>query len=784
MRVLTRPFLAVVGGIALVGGLLGVPAAGAATTYTVTSPACSGPGSLQAAIAAANANAGADIIDVQVDVTGLYVDTCAGVSVPGNIFAGRITESVTIDGNGHSFTSTPIWINSGGTVNPNGSCPSRVTGMFLGSEPAGAFEVGTSNTDNSAISVSIENLVVQGLNSLVLAHDNAQVSLDGVQAHGLTDLYCSRPAIESQTGASLTITNSSFDLGINWDSAIEGVGASLIEGGPGALTVLSSTFTTNTYPGAIGWDVSGGKTANIVSSQLVSSGGILILGDGTANIVNSIVNMGSLDSRASTDRIAAAVGATVNVKASTVKVPGPRCDRSAIIGACTATPAGFLTADSATLNLLQSAVGTGILDETAATSVIAGSHGGTFTADAQTWVQPVAMQSAIALKALFGQPALLTDPPGLPTLTDPGFFDYPATVTPLIGSPGALLDIITDSTCTSGTDTNKLVSPIDASCITLDALGNPRWDAGNSRRNIGAVQLTLAPALTLVGTGSGFVDLSWSRPNDPSDVTPVNGYTATCTPSGAGAPVSASFSGATSLNGRVNGLTNGTTYGCVVVATNTGGDGPSSNTVTGTPFGTPGTPAPSATPGSGQVQVFWTSPSSGGHAGSPVYTLLYRPTGSSAWLAGPAGVLGRTTLIPGLTNGTGYEFAVFAQWPDGATSQTGTTSATPTGTLPLRHSARPTSAHPSRWKAATLVNSSSTSFKGKVRRTVRCTPAGVATAGDIRYCTYRVGTGGSVIVTPTGRGPVRIVITLRAVPKAGVQGWKPSATWTRTWTSR
>ena len=778
-------FIPAVTGALLVAAMLTAPAAQAFPTYTVTSASCSGTGSLQAAIAAANAHSGADSIDIQVDINDLYVGNCSGTSVPGNIWAMQITDSVTIIGNGHTLSGIPTWVASDGTLNPNGSCPTKVSGTVLLDTTAAAFEVGVTNADNSAINVTISDLTVAGANSLLLINDNASVTLDNVHAQGLTDPFCVRSSIESQTGANLTITNSSFDRGINWDSAINGIGASLILGGPGNLTVASTTFTTNNYPGAITWTVSGGKTANIVSSQLSESGGVYMVGAGTANLVNSIVNMGVLGSRTVIDRVVADTGAVLNVKATTIKASGPKCNTDPILGGCSVTPNGFIVAtDGAALNLVQSAVGVGITDDTVASAVIAGTDGGTLTADTQTWVLPVAQQNAAALQTIFGQPSLLTTPPGLPTVSDPGFFDYPATVTPMIGSPGALLDIIDNATCTSGTDANKLINPIDSSCITMDALGNSRWDTGNNRRNIGAVQLTLAPHLTFVGVGSGYLDLSWSRPSDPSNIVAVTGYSVVCTPQPSGTPITVAFAGATTLSGRITGVANGVTYDCTVAATSTDGTGPTSNTVTATPLGSVGKPIPTAKPGSLQVSLSWTASSAAGHSGSPTYTVLYRPRGTTTWIPGPSGIIGRTTVIPGLTNGTTYQLGVFATWPDGTVSRLGMTVATPVGTLPLTVSALSTGAHPKRGHASTLVKSSSTSSYGTVVRSVRCTPANVATTGDLTYCTYAIASGGSVTVTPRFYRPIRIVVTLQAVPKSGVKGWRASAIWTRTWTSR
>ena len=123
--------------------------------------------------------------------------------------------------------------------------------------------------------------------------------------------------------------------------------------------------------------------------------------------------------------------------------------------------------------------------------------GGTFTADANTYVQATPLQTTPDLQTLTGQAALITDGTALPLS-----FSYPDTVTPLLGStldPGVLIDVVSDAQ--SG-GANQLLSPIDGTFITLDALGNPRVDA-NDRRNVGAVQLTLAPHLSVAGTVHG-----------------------------------------------------------------------------------------------------------------------------------------------------------------------------------------------------------------------------------------------------------------------------------------
>ena len=69
--------------------LLLVPAALGAATFTVTTTAASGPGSLNQAILDANANAGADMITFNIPGSGVH--TIAGGPAP-------ITDPVSIDG--------------------------------------------------------------------------------------------------------------------------------------------------------------------------------------------------------------------------------------------------------------------------------------------------------------------------------------------------------------------------------------------------------------------------------------------------------------------------------------------------------------------------------------------------------------------------------------------------------------------------------------------------------------------------------------------------------------
>ena len=112
----------------------------------------------------------------------------------------------------------------------------------------------------------------------------------------------------------------------------------------------------------------------------------------------------------------------------------------------------------------------------------------------------------------------------------------------------------------------------------------------------------------------------------------------------------------------ITGLTNGTEYTVRVIAVNAVGDGPPSNTTTGTPEGPPDAP-PNVQAGSGhqQLTVSWGAPNDGGSAITE-YRLQWKSGGQGfsssrqRTIAAPS----RTDTIPSLTNGTEYTVRVRA----------------------------------------------------------------------------------------------------------------------------
>ena len=98
---------------------------------------------------------------------------------------------------------------------------------------------------------------------------------------------------------------------------------------------------------------------------------------------------------------------------------------------------------------------------------------------------------------------------------------------------------------------------------------------------------------------------------------------------------------------------------------------------------TPSVPiALTLTPSSGQVRLSWSIPSSDGHATITDYSVQYKATSSGSWIPFLDGVTGATyALIPGLTNGTSYDFRVAARNSAGTGPYTTTATRIP-ATIP------------------------------------------------------------------------------------------------------
>ena len=166
----------------------------------------------------------------------------------------------------------------------------------------------------------------------------------------------------------------------------------------------------------------------------------------------------------------------------------------------------------------------------------------------------------------------------------------------------------------------------------------------------------------------GSLLIAWDPPqNDGGSA--ITGYTVQWK-SGSqsfGDPSREHTTGASAITYAITGLTNGTEYTVRVIAVNAVGDGPPSDTTTGTPVGPPDAP-PNVQAGSGhqQLTVSWGAPNDGGSAITG-YTVQLKLSSVSGW---PSGSVTERTLtgtpparshtFTGLTNGTEYTVRVRA----------------------------------------------------------------------------------------------------------------------------
>jgi hypothetical protein len=693
-----RKILITISAAALLLAALITPSATAGalgTTYHVTTGECSGAGSILEAVAAANASPGADTILIDVPSVHLFQPIAAGYvcapptgSAP---FVLKITESVTIDGQGAEFSANPAFLDPNGFMNDvqPGRCPAESNDHMVVA-PVSFVEIGTYGQDNSLIEVTLQNMNVTKMSRLASVHQNATLTINALNAENITDLSanCDNAAIRVETGGNLTITDSWFN-----DSVMAGQdfgsNAFIFASGAGNLTIRNSLFSDLRNTQAVRWTAPSTKKVAIVSSQFQGAGGMTVGGTDAgvldAYLTNSIVRLGSpyISSSMSSADVIIAGGysgrSALHVQASTILMDATECRLSSTAGQCLRPADGMIVAhQNASIELTHTAIGVSrpnTSDNNLALFAVTG--GGTITGDQYSWAQPTNTQNAAAISAVVGN-SLITSLPGLYA---GGFYPGDAALTPLFvfgGTPGVLIDAIPNAAGAPSPGANVLRDPLTDIPIQTDVWGNPRWD-GNGASNIGAIQTTLAPLLVVSGVGDTTVDLTWSQVAPVNPAYPVDKFVVSYRPVGSSDPWSTiEITDPSQCFTTVTGLTNGVNYEFVVHAHAPPpvGDMPDSNSVTATPLGLVGTPQPGAQGGPAQIELFWTDPPTGGHPGPLSYYVLLRPVGTTTWINGPGPLSGRVTIIPELLPNTQYELGVFALAADGVTSvQIGTTFA-------------------------------------------------------------------------------------------------------------
>ena len=186
--------------------------------------------------------------------------------------------------------------------------------------------------------------------------------------------------------------------------------------------------------------------------------------------------------------------------------------------------------------------------------------------------------------------------------------------------------------------------------------------------------------LAASGATASTMTLSWTAPS--SGGTPT-AYTVNYQVTGAGSWTSATTSASASPF-TVTGLSASTSYEFEVIATNSGGSGTASSTVTastGAATAAPGAPtnlaASEAT--SSTMELTWSAPGSGGTVSG--YSAYFKLHSGSTWSLATAGLAASATsyTVTGLASGTSYDFYVAANSAgSGSTSSSTVTASTTT----------------------------------------------------------------------------------------------------------
>ena len=299
-----------------------------------------------------------------------------------------------------------------------------------------------------------------------------------------------------------------------------------------------------------------------------------------------------------------------------------------------------------------------------------GPPAGTYTASTCTYMTATTNQTEAQLISVTNQLSLLVNPPqamGLLRETLPYYRNEADYAYPLLSGP--LIDCVPDANTV-----NQLINPQDNSIIQVDVFGSPRVD-NNGRRNIGAIQNSLAPFLSARDNGpSGAVPLSWVPPLQPGNLTGYHiCYCPTSAPQcnldcsssdlgSAQCPQWRDINNSSALSATITHLINGNQYSFCVSGVKDGIYGPSSNVVKSTPYGQVLAPTVTSTdaPGCNSLNVSWTQPKSLGGYALIEYGIVYFPTNKPTWTSSLEATTQSITIDGPLLTNTQYTVCVLA----------------------------------------------------------------------------------------------------------------------------
>ena len=291
---------------------------------------------------------------------------------------------------------------------------------------------------------------------------------------------------------------------------------------------------------------------------------------------------------------------------------------------------------------------------------------------------PASSRFSVTVVALLPSAAPANPTFGIPTATADGFTVQITNYNPANGWVGRV-DSGTVAISGTGLVTVTGVAAATRSTATITTAGNS-WATVTATALAAPVTPGTAPgvptAVSVVG-GNAQAIVSFTAPTNNGGAA-ITGYSVIARPVGGG-----SVSLVTGLASpiTVTGLTNGTAYTFMLVASNINGASSLSASSEVTPLTAPGAPtAVSGVSGNGQVVVTFTAPTNNGGAAITGYAVYALPVGGGTGIAETGSVPPIT--VTGLTNGTAYTFLVTARNDSGASSPSSASSAV-TPTLPV-----------------------------------------------------------------------------------------------------
>lgn len=645
------------------------PTSSFSATFTVTTPEC-GIGSFQEAIFLANNTPGIDNILFDNNMTVNFQCNLDG----NERFPLIITESVNIEGNNSIIKGNQYYIGrNDGSVNAffsaDTDCPTNANSNYLPAGIAPGFiSVGERGNDAQGIEVSVRDLSIQGMSGIAYVRQNGSLTLNNIEFKDIRNmLTCDEAPVLSDDGTVISLENITVSGSKVWSSF---AGQAFILGGGQSgtrnseLQVKNSRFTTNFSGRLIDWD----GDVRLESVLATNSGGIWNR-NGNSQVINSLFSsFGAADEY---DWLILE-NSDVDSIASTFSFSELNCDPSGL-NSCSFFAGGPLQnsiaaiqAHNSRINFKESAVQVIYTGDTAyPTLLLQPLNGGSFSADEQTFIQPTTFLDASDLRTMTNQNSLITSN-GLPNTSNYAEYiaiDGMSSVTPVLS--GNIIDNIGQA---GVGETNELLG-IDGSGILKDVFLNSRIDE-NGKRSSGAVQVSYAPHITLIGKDKS-IEVDFSSPSLPG----LTHYEA-CYGEGASPSLDTNVCPGTLLsipNPQTNSTTivqlqNGQIYWVALRGVGNS-SGPWSSTKQATPVATIDSPSINASQNTiNSLLLSWNTPSEHG-AGIAGYIIYKRVIGGQ-WETLPdiqASTI-NSLLIESLVPETRYEFGIRAIDNDGSIS--------------------------------------------------------------------------------------------------------------------